>query len=134
MSDSTAANATGDEADYIIPRLRFAVSDQRTALGRGGGDLSERGTALGTSEIRCTGAVVTVNGRRYAPLCHLCDRGFSHLYNALTMRKVWWTFWDSGKSMFRSPPAPIDHSSTRGGGGTGTLNRRKRFAQEEGVG
>ena len=42
---------------------------------------------MATSEIRCTGAVVTVNGRRYAaPYIIMAIGDPSTLYNALTMR------------------------------------------------
>ena len=42
---------------------------------------------MATSEIRCTGAVVTVNGRRHAaPYVIMAIGDSATLYNALTMR------------------------------------------------
>ena len=42
---------------------------------------------IATSEVRCTGAVVTVNGRRYAaPYIIFAIGDPTTLYNALTMR------------------------------------------------
>lgn len=87
MSDSTAANATGDEADYIIhdSDLLSVINELRSA---GAEAISLNGERLlATSEIRCTGAVVTVNGRRYAaPYVIFAIGDSATLYNALTMR------------------------------------------------
>lgn len=87
MSDSTAANTTGEEADYIIhdSDLLSVINELRSA---GAEALSLNGERLlATSEIRCTGAVVTVNGRRYAaPYVIFAIGDPSTLYNALTMR------------------------------------------------
>ena len=66
MQDSTVTNTTGDEADYIIHDndLLSVINELRSA---GAEAISLNGERLlSTSEVRCTGAVVTVNGRRYA--------------------------------------------------------------------
>ena len=66
MQDSTAVNTTGDEADYLIhdSDLLSVINELRSA---GAEAISLNGERLiATSEVRCTGAVVTVNGRRYA--------------------------------------------------------------------
>ena len=63
LSDSTAVNTTGDEANYLIHDndLLSVVNELRSA---GAEAISLNGERLlATSEIRCTGAVVTVNGR-----------------------------------------------------------------------
>ena len=87
MSDSTAANATGDEADYLIhdSDLLSVINELRSA---GAEAISLNGERLmATSEVRCTGAVVTVNGRRYAaPFVIFAIGDETTLYNALTMR------------------------------------------------
>ena len=87
LSDSTAANSTGDEADYLIhdSDLLSVVNELRSA---GAEAISLNGERLlATSEIRCTGAVVTVNGRRYAaPYVIFAIGDSGTLYNALTMR------------------------------------------------
>lgn len=87
MSDSTAANVTGDEADYIIhdSDLMSVINELRSA---GAEAISLNGERMvATSEVRCTGAVVTVNGRRYAaPFVIMAIGDSSTLYNALTMR------------------------------------------------
>jgi len=87
LSDSTAGNATGDEADYLIhdSDLLSVVNELRSA---GAEAISLNGERLlATSEIRCTGAVVTVNGRRYsAPYVIFAIGDPGTLYNALTMR------------------------------------------------
>ena len=87
MSDSAAVNATGEEADYIIhdSDLLSVINELRSA---GAEAISLNGERLlATSEIRCTGAVVTVNGRRYAaPYVIFAIVDPATLYNALTMR------------------------------------------------
>lgn len=87
MTDSTAVNATGDEADYIIhdSDLLSVVNELRSA---GAEAISLNGERLlAASEIRCTGAVVTVNGRRHAaPYVIMAIGDSGTLYNALTMR------------------------------------------------
>ena len=75
LEDSSSANLTGDEADYL---LRSAGAEAISLNG-------ER--ILATSEVRCTGAVVTVNGRRYAaPYIIFAIGDPDTLYSALTMR------------------------------------------------
>ncbi len=87
LSDSTAANTTGEEADYLIhdSDLLSVVNELRSA---GAEAISLNGERLlATSEIRCTGPVVTVNGRRYAaPYVIFAIGDPTTLYNALTMR------------------------------------------------
>lgn len=87
LTDSAAANTTGDEADYLIHDndLLSVVNELRSA---GAEAISLNGERLlATSEIRCTGAVVTVNGRRYAsPYVIFAIGDPDTLYNALTMR------------------------------------------------
>lgn len=87
MQDSTAANTTGDEADYLIHDndLLSVINELRDA---GAEAISLNGERLlSTSEIRCTGAVVSVNGRRYAaPFIIFAIGDSTTLYNALTMR------------------------------------------------
>ena len=82
LEDSTQANVTGDEADNdilsVINELRSAGAEAISLNG-------ER--ILATSEVRCTGAVVTVNGRRYAaPYVIFAIGDPDTLYSALTMR------------------------------------------------
>lgn len=87
MKDSIAVNATGDEGDYIIHDndLLSVMNELRDA---GAEALSLNGERiLATSEIRCTGAVVSVNGRRYAaPFVIYAIGDSATLYQALTMR------------------------------------------------
>ena len=87
LQDSSTVNTTGDEADYLIHDndLLSVVNELRDA---GAEAISLNGERLlATSEIRCTGAVVSVNGRRYAPPFILFAIGNpTTLYNALTMR------------------------------------------------
>lgn len=87
LQDSTAANTTGDEADYIIHDndLLSVINELRSA---GAEAISLNGERLlATSEVRCTGAVVTVNGRRYAaPYILFAIGDPTTLYHALTMR------------------------------------------------
>lgn len=87
LEDSAQTNVTGDEADYLIhdSDLLSVVNELRSA---GAEAISLNGERLlATSEIRCTGAVVTVNGRRYAAPYVIFAIGDSDtLYSALTMR------------------------------------------------
>lgn len=87
LTDSTAVNTTGDEANYLIhdSDILSVVNELRSA---GAEAISLNGERLlATSEIRCTGAVVTVNGRRYAaPYVIFAIGDPGTLYNALTMR------------------------------------------------
>lgn len=87
MQDSTAANVTGDEADYLIhdSDIMSVINELRSA---GAEAISLNGERiLATSEVRCTGAVVTVNGRRYAaPYVIMAIGDKETLYGALTMR------------------------------------------------
>ena len=87
LEDSTSANMTGDEADYLIhdSDLLSVINELRSA---GAEAISLNGERiLSTSEVRCTGAVVTVNGRRYAaPYIIFAIGDANTLYNALTMR------------------------------------------------
>ena len=82
LEDSTQANVTGDEADYLIHSV---INELRSA---GAEAISLNGERiLATSEVRCTGAVVTVNGRRYAaPYVIFAIGDPDTLYSALTMR------------------------------------------------
>ena len=87
MQDSTAANVTGDEADYLIHDndIMSVINELRSAGAEAISLNGERITA--TSEVRCTGAVVTVNGRRYAaPYIIMAIGDKDTLYGALTMR------------------------------------------------
>ena len=87
LQDSTQTNVTGDEADYLIHDndLLSVVNELRSA---GAEAISLNGERLlANSEIRCTGAVVTVNGRRYAaPYVIFAIGDPDTLYSALTMR------------------------------------------------
>ena len=87
LEDSTQANVTGDEADYLIHDndLLSVINELRSA---GAEAISLNGERiLATSEVRCTGAVVTVNGRRYAaPYVIFAIGDPDTLYSALTMR------------------------------------------------
>lgn len=87
LEDSTQANVTGDEADYLIHDndLLSVLNELRDA---GAEAISLNGERiLATSEVRCTGAVVTVNGRRYAaPYVIFAIGDPDTLYSALTMR------------------------------------------------
>ena len=87
MKDSAAVNVTGDEANYIIHDndLLSVINELRDAGAEAIALNGER--ILATSEVRCTGAVVSVNGRRYAPPYVLTAIGDPDtLYSALTMR------------------------------------------------
>ena len=87
LEDSTQANVTGDEADYLIHDndILSVINELRSA---GAEAISLNGERiLATSEVRCTGAVVTVNGRRYAaPYVIFAIGDRDTLYSALTMR------------------------------------------------
>ena len=87
MEDSSQTNVTGDEADYLIhdSDIMSVINELRSA---GAEAISLNGERImATSEIRCTGAVVTVNGRRYAaPYVIFAIGDPTTLYNALTMR------------------------------------------------
>ena len=87
LEDSSSANLTGDEADYLIhdSDLLSVINELRSA---GAEAISLNGERLlATSEVRCTGAVVTVNGRRYAaPYVIFAIGDPDTLYNAVTMR------------------------------------------------
>ena len=87
LEDSSYSNLTGDEADYLIhdSDLLSVINELRSA---GAEAISLNGERiLATSEVRCTGAVVTVNGRRYAaPYVIFAIGDKDTLYNALTMR------------------------------------------------
>ena len=87
LEDSTQANVTGDEADYLIhDNDILSVINELSSAGAEAISLNgER--ILATSEVRCTGAVVTVNGRRYAaPYVIFAIGDPDTLYSALTMR------------------------------------------------
>ena len=87
LEDSTQANVTGDEADYLIHDndILSVINELRSA---GAEAISLNGERiLATSEVRCTGEVVTVNGRRYAaPYVIFAIGDPDTLYSALTMR------------------------------------------------
>lgn len=87
LKDSTVTNTTGDEADYLIhdSDLLTVINDLRDA---GAEAISLNGERiLATSEVRCAGAVVIVNGRRYAaPYVIFAIGNQDTLYQALTMR------------------------------------------------
>ena len=87
LEDSAQANMTGDEADYLIHDndILSVINELRSA---GAEAISLNGERiLATSEVRCTGAVVTVNGRRYAaPYVIFAIGDPDTLYSALTMR------------------------------------------------
>ena len=87
LEDSASANLTGDEADYLIhdSDLLSVINELRSA---GAEAISLNGERiLATSEVRCTGAVVRVNGRRYAaPYIIFAIGDKDTLYSALTMR------------------------------------------------
>ncbi len=87
LQDSTASNTTGDENDYLIhdSDLLSVVNELRDA---GAQALSLNGERiLATSEIRCAGSVVMINGQRLAaPFVIYAIGDPTTLYNALTMR------------------------------------------------
>ena len=87
LEDSTAANISGDEADYLIhdSDILSVVNELRDA---GAEALSLNGNRiLATSEIRCSGSVVTINGRRTsAPFVIDAIGDTDTMFNALMMR------------------------------------------------
>lgn len=87
MTDSTAENTSGDEADYLIhdSDLLTMLNELRDA---GAEALSLNGQrVLATSEVRCAGSVVIINGQRVsAPFVIYAIGDPTTLYNALTMR------------------------------------------------
>lgn len=87
LQDSTTSNTTGDENDYLIhdSDLLSVVNELRDA---GAQALSLNGERiLATSEIRCAGSVVMINGQRLAaPFIIYAIGDPTTLYNALTMR------------------------------------------------
>ena len=87
LQDSTAENTTGDEADYLIhdSDLLSVINELRDA---GAQALSLNGQRiLATSEIRCAGSVVLINGQRVtAPFVIYAIGDPTTLHNALTMR------------------------------------------------
>ena len=87
MSDSTAENTTGDEADYLIhdSDLLSVINELRDAGAQAISFNGER--ILATSEVRCAGSVVMVNGKRFAaPFILYAIGDPTTMYNALTMR------------------------------------------------
>ena len=88
LSDSSQANSTtGNEADYLIhdSDLLSVINELRDAGAQAISFNGER--ILATSEVRCAGSVVTVNGRRFAaPFVLFAIGEPTTLYNALTMR------------------------------------------------
>lgn len=87
LEDSTQSNVTGDEADYLIHDndLLSVLNELRDA---GAEAISLNGERImATTEIRCAGSVVIVNGRRYtAPFVFNAIGDPNTLYSALTMR------------------------------------------------
>ena len=87
MEDSTARNVTGNEADYLIhdSDLLRVINELRAA---GAEALSLNGERiLATSEVRCAGPVVTINGvQKSAPFTIFAIGDSDTLYDALTMR------------------------------------------------
>lgn len=87
LSDSQAENTTGDEADYLIhdSDLLSVINELRDAGAQAISFNGER--VLGTTEVRCAGSVVMVNGKRFAaPFVIYAIGEPTTLYNALTMR------------------------------------------------
>lgn len=87
LQDSTATNTSGEEADYLIhdSDLLSVINELRDA---GAQALSLNGERiLATSEVRCAGSVVLINGQRVAaPFVLYAIGDPTTLYNALTMR------------------------------------------------
>ena len=87
LEDSSQANVTGNEADYLIHDndLLSVLNELRDA---GAEAISLNGERImATTEIRCAGSVVIVNGRRYtAPFVFNAIGDPNTLYSALTMR------------------------------------------------
>lgn len=87
LNDSTAANTSGNENNYLIhdSDILSVVNELRDA---GAEALSLNGhRILATTEIRCSGSVVTVNGRRTsAPFVIDAIGDQETMFNALMMR------------------------------------------------
>ena len=87
LDDSTATNTSGDEADYLIhdSDILSVVNELRDA---GAEALSLNGNRiLSTTEIRCSGSVLTINGRRTsAPFIIDAIGDTETMFNALMMR------------------------------------------------
>ncbi|NCE63360.1 DUF881 domain-containing protein [Pseudoflavonifractor sp. 524-17] len=87
LNDSKAENTTGDEMDYLIhdSDLLTVINELRAAGAQAISFNGER--ILATSEVRCAGPVVMVNGKRFAaPFVIYAIGDPTTLYNALTMR------------------------------------------------
>ena len=87
LQDSTAENTTGDEADYLIhdSDLLSVINELRDAGAQALSLNVQR--ILATSEIRCAGSVVLINGQRVtAPFVIYAIGDPTTLHNALTMR------------------------------------------------
>ena len=87
LTDSAAVNTTGDEQNYLIhdSDLLSVINELRSA---GAEAISLNGERLlSTSAVRCTGPVVSVNGRQYAsPFIIFAIGDSTTLHDALTMR------------------------------------------------
>lgn len=87
LTDSAAVNTTGNEQNYLIhdSDLLSVINELRSA---GAEAISLNGERLlSTSAVRCTGPVVTVNGRQYAsPFIIFAIGDPTTLYDALSMR------------------------------------------------
>ncbi|MEA4814648.1 MAG: DUF881 domain-containing protein [Oscillospiraceae bacterium] len=87
LNDSKAADTTGDEADYLIhdSDILSVINELRDA---GAEALSLNGNRiLATSEVRCSGSVVTINGTRTsAPFVIDAIGDSDTMFNALMMR------------------------------------------------
>ncbi len=87
LADSTAANTSGNEANYLIhdSDILSVVNELRDA-GAEALSLNDN-RILATTEIRCSGSVVTVNGRRTsAPFVIDAIGDTETMFNALMMR------------------------------------------------
>ncbi len=87
LNDSTSVNTTGEEANYLIhdSDILSVVNELRDA---GAEALSLNGhRILATTEIRCSGSVVSINGRRTsAPFVIDAIGDTDTMFNALMMR------------------------------------------------
>jgi uncharacterized protein YlxW (UPF0749 family) len=87
LNDSKAANTTGSEADYLIhdSDILSVINELRDA---GAEALALNGNRiLATSEVRCSGSVVTINGTRTsAPFVIDAIGDKNTMFNALMMR------------------------------------------------
>ena len=87
LNDSTAVNTTGNEANYLIhdSDILSVVNELRDA---GAEALSLNGhRILATTEIRCSGSVLTINGRKTsAPFVIDAIGNTETMFNALMMR------------------------------------------------